>query len=500
MKSYLFFVFLFYSSALTAQNEHLKHDYIWLTGYSSNPDQLEFGGTIIDFNHNPVDPYYEYRDLDFDISNTTMCNENGELIFSCNNYIIANRFNEVMENGTALNAGNNVVQDRIRQAVLALPSPGSDSTYILLHQQTSYDGDLDGNVVAILTLNKTVIDMSYDSDSSIGYLGKVIEKNIPVIQDTVTFGRLTATRHANGRDWWILQQEYGTNKFYTFLLNNHGLIEQQPQYIGENQLYNTTGIGQAVFSPDGSKYLLINSWDLNFPAHMDFFDFDRCTGLLSNFERMEFNVNERPRGVAVAANSELGYLATNQNYYQINLNVSPKELTLIQERNVDSPVPYLGQLAPNDKIYFAATGTYEEMHVIHNPNEEGEACNLVQSGFPLPTHNKFTIPNHPNYRLGRLIDSPCDTLLWPGDTTSAVVNLRPTSFEVFPNPSSDAIHFSNTQSSTYTISDYLGRILKKGHLDAGEQRLEVSDLPAGVYFLTLEGDLPRVAKFVVQRE
>jgi hypothetical protein len=50
------------------------------------------------------------------------------------------------------------------------------------------------------------------------------------------------------------------------------------------------------------------------------------------------------------------------------------------------------------------------LHVIHSPDEPGEACQYQQHGITLPTYNSKSIPNHPNYRLGPLDGSPCDTL------------------------------------------------------------------------------------------
>lgn len=381
---YCFLIFLF-PFVISAQNDSLKHDYIWLAGYASNPTQLEFGGTVIDFNIDTVETYYEYRDFDFSVSNTTMCNQEGELIFSCNNKIIANRLNEVMENGSGLNPDPTAFQDRVRQAVLALPYPNSDSLYIVLHQESTFlSPPLDGNIIGIFSLKKTVVDINWSDNPNISDLGQVIEKNTPIIQDTLTFGRLTATRHANGRDWWILQQEYGSNKFYRFLLNPEGIIEEEVQYEGENQLYETSGVGQAVFSPDGTKYVLINSWSTAFPPHIDFFNFNRCDGLLSDFERIELDAEERLRGVVISPNSKYAYLTTSKNYYQIDLEQSPKILTLIEEVDISLSQSHVGQLAPNGKIYFVSGNAIRNMHIIHNPNEAGVACNVEQNGLYRP--------------------------------------------------------------------------------------------------------------------
>ncbi|MGK0365567.1 MAG: hypothetical protein ACI85O_002633 [Saprospiraceae bacterium] len=50
------------------------------------------------------------------------------------------------------------------------------------------------------------------------------------------------------------------------------------------------------------------------------------------------------------------------------------------------------------------------------------------------------------------------------------------------------------------MTDYLGRIVKEGSVRIGNNSLNISDFVSGIYFLTLEGDIPMIARFVVQKE
>jgi PKD repeat protein len=61
------------------------------------------------------------------------------------------------------------------------------------------------------------------------------------------------------------------------------------------------------------------------------------------------------------------------------------------------------------------------MHVINRPNIKGVDCNVQQHfiEFPNPYGNP---PNHPNYRLGPLDGSPCDTL---GINNHPLADFRP---------------------------------------------------------------------------
>ncbi|MBV6653070.1 MAG: PKD domain-containing protein, partial [Mameliella sp.] len=71
---------------------------------------------------------------------------------------------------------------------------------------------------------------------------------------------------------------------------------------------------------------------------------------------------------------------------------------------------FQGQLAPDGKIYIASNNGVTSLHVIHNPDADCPNCHIEQHGIELPTFNAFSIPNQPNYRLGPIDGSPCDTL------------------------------------------------------------------------------------------
>jgi PKD repeat protein len=53
------------------------------------------------------------------------------------------------------------------------------------------------------------------------------------------------------------------------------------------------------------------------------------------------------------------------------------------------------------------------LHVINEPDSLGLACEVCQHCVELPSVNSFSMPNFPNYRLGHLEGSPCDTLRAP---------------------------------------------------------------------------------------
>jgi hypothetical protein len=81
--------------------------------------------------------------------------------------------------------------------------------------------------------------------------GLVSPVNVPLIQDTLQYGAISATRHGNGRDWWIIVPKANSNVYYKVLLSPEGAILSDTQPVGTDV---PAQLGQAVISPDGSFY------------------------------------------------------------------------------------------------------------------------------------------------------------------------------------------------------------------------------------------------------
>jgi hypothetical protein len=420
MKNLLLFLLSGYmgmaASGLCAQ----KHDYIWLTGYSSTPNSTLFGGTVIDFNENPPDLYYEFRDMSFFQANASICDTAGNLLFYTNGIYIANALGEPMENGTGLNPGPHAEQWQnygyiVEQGAIALPLPENEHQYIVLHEDNN-------EPIGLYTFHARHLYCSF-IDMEDG-LGKVMEKNRVVLDDFLDMGKLTATKHANGRDWWVLTRQYGTNKYYKVLVRPDSVLVEGTQQIGIP--VSSQSIGQAVFSPNGQKYANVHLTGVaGDPIYVSIYDFDRCSGELSYPVQFTYADTAWCGGVAISPNSRFLYVSSFRYVYQYDLEAADIEASRVTVAEWDgfhdtlystpgrATTFYLAQLAPDGKIYINSNNSVAYMHVINEPDSLGLACSICQHCMELPTKNSFSMPNFPNYRLAHLEGSPCDTLRQP---------------------------------------------------------------------------------------
>ena len=204
----------------------LKYDYVWKVGYNSGAENYgDSACTTIDFNFNPPLFQKEYRNLNTHLTTASICDTVGNFLFYTNGRKIENWANEIMEGGdtmvydsvTAFYFGD-YNEGRIVQGALVLPAPSSDSRYYVIYKYAIFRPN---NVVNKLQTNECLFSL-VDMEENEGK-GAVIEQNVSMVYDSLHFGRLTACRHANGRDWWLLLPKFQTNEFIRFLLTPAGI-------------------------------------------------------------------------------------------------------------------------------------------------------------------------------------------------------------------------------------------------------------------------------------
>lgn len=467
-----------------------KHDYYWVMGYGSFFVGSSSGGTDIDFNVDPPDTSYVFRSMDIARNSASISDTEGNLLFYTNGCYIAGADNLPLANGEGLNPG--FISDLVCESAylgadcsLILPKPNTEHIYHLFH--LTFDKD-SLNFFLVTKLLYTEVDMSLNN----GKGGVTSHKNELILNARLCAGQLEAVKHANGYDWWIIVPKAESNSYYKFLFTANGLIGPFEQTIG-NVYYKIDWNGQAVFSPDGTKYARFDTrTDLNI------FDFDRCDGTLSNHRFIPMNLNSDTvvaGGVAISPNSRYIYLSATDKVFQFDLDAddiaSTKTVVGVYD-GFAAPFAstfYLAQLAPDNKIYINCTNAEMVLHVINAPDQPGLDCDLTLHSFYLPTYNAFTMPNFPNFRLGPTVSS-CDSII----SSSSFLYNKKTPIEISPNPFDNQIILKqlpiSSKNKVIYLFDIIGRSWTQYVIPEGvtDFIMDTTSIPTGFYFYRIESD------------
>ncbi|MBP8754443.1 MAG: hypothetical protein KBH39_09470, partial [Chitinophagales bacterium] len=348
-------------------------------------------------------------------ASASISDADGNLLFYTDGKNVWNRNNDLMPNGCCLDIYLYWdLASSVSQGVIIIPTPGNENEYhifILSENGCSF----------------SKVDMTLNG----GY-GDIIIKNETLINNDFT-EQMHAVKHANGRDWWVLihQQRNDPDSsalFYKILLMPDTIIIST-QEAGIKREGNHQG--QMVFSPDGKRLAYADKNGL------EIFDFDRCSGELTQtyFIPITDIAEDNLYGCAFSTDGNKLYLSTQglSEYSQIlqycfNCN-NPFEETKKMLYEVVAEFDFfreyvIGQIqnGPDDKIYFTicyGIPTYQiftdytmNLSSINYPNLEGNLCHIDTSVIWLGERRAIAgLPNFPNYNLGAMAGSECDTII-----------------------------------------------------------------------------------------
>lgn len=469
-----------------AQNQGINN--WWVFGYGSYWGS-PWGHTKFDFTTGTPVITYDSLEMEFARTGATIADNAGNLLFYTNGYYIADASNDTMQNGSGLSptpcSGIMTHGVNVPQACLILPKPGSSNIYYLFHNTVD-----NSNCNKSDRLYTSEIDMSLN-----GGLGGVINKNNILLNDTLNAGKITACKHANGRDWWVIVQRVNSNTFYEFLLTPSGVSLPIIQNIGT---VRTNWLGMAAFTPDGTKYATFHA-EYTTSGGLDIFDFNRCTGILSNSSHISIpQTTSFSGGLSFSGNSKYLYTANIDRLFQFdvtNPNIASTQQTVAIWDTFYSPQPpfatlfEIPQLAPDGKIYISTGNGTFHVHVINNPDSAGTACNIVQHAIQLQYFYYNGIPNHPNYFLGCDTTSACPCL-------TGMPHLNPPrggGLNASPNPSNGVFTLQFPAESTsgeLEVYNVMGNLVMKEYVAAWSQfkQVDISQLPSGIYLCKIKWD------------
>lgn len=539
-------------SIQTAYNQSLNK--VWYGGgvlsglEPDTPDRPQYyylGMNTIHFQ--PIQSQRTFKALSVSDLLVNICDTNGNLIFYSNGSKVFNAKHRLIENGDSLNYSrywaNNYdgyyglyINGLFSQSLIAIPDPYRKGLYYLI--ATYYDwGSTHADNRVHTKMMYSVLDMSANGDD-----GRVILKEKTIAEGNFMQG-IFATKHSNGRDWWLLvRNNDGTGCFNRMFLDSTGihlLADKDCLGYKYTSVIDTidTDVSKGNFSPDGRYFAMIKEKGL------ELFRFDRCRGRLSDVQMHDYplgdtNYNQNEEGyqyVYFSPNSKLLYVNYASRVYQYDVNASNFQNSRLRIATYDGHYEqfdggikwpslfFTAQQAIDGKIYISGYNRY--LHVIENPDVRGLGCNLRQHAIQLKTL-LYTLPYYPNYDLGAVVDSCTrasiqessisDISLYPNPASSHIV------IQIPPQGGSGGFRNRNLKITLYNI---LGQNIPlppfKGGITThnihqggthppsppqggnGEWTLDVSHLPEGVYMLHIrdeQGELLKLEKIILHRE
>ncbi|MCO5288444.1 MAG: T9SS type A sorting domain-containing protein [Bacteroidetes bacterium] len=445
----------------------------------------------------------ELRKIPFEDTQGNISDENGNILMSSNGIFIANATGDTMQQGGGLNP-NSYTDDWIQwglpllYANLFLPMPDDTNKYILFHLTGNYNSP---SLIMPTEIYYSIADMSYN-----GGLGKVISKN-NIALTGIFGGSLAACKHGNGRDWWVIALSDSANYIYKFLITPDTI-----QYVG-SQFLNVQGypgwMGQPTFSPDGIKFAY-SHYDISMGYYWQdirLFDFDRCDGDFTFNSIAYLPDSVGGFGVAFSPNSQYLYASSWKRIYQLDTysaNIPASMQLVATNDSFASPSPpfytdfWEMYLAANGKIYLTSGSGVVHLHEMDYPDSVGMACNVNLHNVFINNFNFRTVPNHPNYYLGRKIGSPCDTI-----PTGFEEKEHDFKFKIFPNPNNGNFKIMyllpQNKAGKLEIFDINGRAVYSQNLPQWStlQFISLPKLSNGIYAIKINSNNFSITKKLI---
>lgn len=308
----------------------------------------------------------------------TMSDRNGNLLFYSDGTRLFNRNHEVFF--TQMGAGSSSAQ-----GVLILPDPGNAQSYYVFTAENF--GGISYPTLRGLAYLK--VDMTMN-----GGLGGVSSSYNTLLYQTSE--KLTATKHCNGTDMWVVAHGFNDNKFYSYLITAAGVQAPVISTVGNSQYQasnavGSQGIGVHKISPDGTKLLSSNS-TLGFA---ELFDFDNSTGIISNqflFPPGTFMYS----GEFSPDGSKIYYVEDDdKKIYCIDISSGSTQIMYLSVTAVgtSSASNYLGtvSMGPDGKLYIARTDNF--IDAINHPNAPPANCGFQTEAIYLPTGGFYGLNN-----------------------------------------------------------------------------------------------------------
>lgn len=300
----------------------------------------------------------------------TVSDKNGRLLFYTDGVTVWDRNHNPMPNGFDLNGHRSTTQ------TLVVKQPGSDFNYFIFTADEKAGSK--GLCYSLVDLRKN------------NGFGDVFEKNKMLLENCSE--KITAIKHANGKDIWVLVHGWNVDNFASYLISSSGIDNMVISKVGSfhkdhGNGSNVEAIGYMKASFDGSRIAL--AIERAPQDNIEIFDFDKSNGKLSNPISINPD-NKYAYGVSFSPDGSKLYVS----FESVAGGVIQYDLTKVQQSGAKkiitmgkaiskNPSKRYGalQIGPDGKIYVATVGTF--LDVINDPNAEAVSCGYKENAIDL---------------------------------------------------------------------------------------------------------------------
>lgn len=475
----------------------------WCTpAYAQQPLKWRVDGWCeIDFTGGLGVPLLSQDSLFTSDVNTSYFDQQGNMLFFSNGIAVMDQNMDTLQNGqlyynptfTLPEIGSNVIN-----GTLILPRPDHVGQYYIFH--SSYTEPTPPAIEFFGNLYYSIIDTSLNGGA--GAIGAV--KNV-LLKDSVWIGNINAVRHGNGRDWWLISGKNLSDTIYTWLITKDSILGPFGQAKGW-AFPGGLGIWQTAFNETGDRFAIAYAYQTGNIKRLLLADFNRCTGNLTNGQFLTMTDSgtgawqEGVDGVAFSKSSQYLYASTGSSCFQFDLfagNIQTSRIKVGIHDHLPTPFPSgfaNMKLGPDNRIYCqTANGNYA-IDVINSPDSAGVSCNVqlrqidFNATFGSNGANISILPHYPNYYLGALTGSPCDTLLGIEVEEPSEIILS-----IAPNPVTNYFSLSfpiQNKEGKLDVMNTLGEIVIQTTIAPWSQfkNLNFENLPSGIYFCRIQWD------------
>lgn len=502
MKKSIWFGFLAVGAFLFSDVANCQQPLKWRLGFYGE----------VDFSGIPGIALLSQDTLPTSDSNASAWDSLGNIIIHTNGIAVWDANGDTMPNsGLVYNSTYTVPEygSNITNGAIILNRPGHQGQYYLFH--TKY-GTTSPTIYFYGELFYSIIDLNLN-----GGLGAVTASKNILLADTAWAGVVNAVRHANGRDWWLISGRSFSSIIYTWLITPDTILGPNSISMG---MYTTLDGAQwqSNFSPDGTKLAIAYRQTFGVDGNVALLaDFDRCTGMITDTIILRNPtggpMQEGITGVEFSPSGRFLYTCTGNTMYQYDLSSTNIPTSRINIKQADyNPAPFTTSFnnqkrGPDGRVYGATGNGNWAVDVINNPDSLGTSCDMqlrqinYNSMFSATyAMNILVMPNYPNYQLGAISGSPCDTLTSLNEHLSIDEN----PLHIYPNPAvahaTINYQLEQNQAGILTIYNTLGEIvLEKTLLRWSSTTTIDSNLPSGIYqCLVQSGDRRQNGKLVIE--